>query len=212
MRRDLLANAFHTRQVARGRLHDLHAGADAAGERDQPHVLVCRQQRAAIASAGDEIEYALRQVALGQQLAEVEGVERRLFALLDHDGVARDQRRRRLACDQEEREVPGQDTGHHADRAPVRRDRFARTVAVQDFTLDAARQPRLVLAPLGCHGRECARHADLPASAPRPAARHAQRPPRGRCRGRRAYFSPSWTPFQADRGRHFSVIVDGVSD
>ena len=28
----------------------------------------------------------------------------------------------------------------------------------------------------------------------------------------RAYFSPSWTPFQADRGRHFSVIVDGVSD
>jgi hypothetical protein len=27
-----------------------------------------------------------------------------------------------------------------------------------------------------------------------------------------AYFSPSWTPFQADRGRHFSVIVDGVSD
>jgi hypothetical protein len=26
-----------------------------------------------------------------------------------------------------------------------------------------------------------------------------------------AYFSPSWTAFQADRGRHFSVIVDGVS-
>ena len=23
-----------------------------------------------------------------------------------------------------------------------------------------------------------------------------------------AYFSPSWTPFQTDRGRHFSVIVD----
>ena len=28
---------------------------------------------------------------------------------------------------------------------------------------------------------------------------------------RNAYFSPSWTAFQADRGRHFSVIVDGVS-
>lgn len=26
------------------------------------------------------------------------------------------------------------------------------------------------------------------------------------------YFSPSWTGFQADRGRGFSVIVDGVSD
>jgi len=26
-----------------------------------------------------------------------------------------------------------------------------------------------------------------------------------------AYFSPSWTPFQADRGRCFSGIVDGVS-
>jgi hypothetical protein len=26
-----------------------------------------------------------------------------------------------------------------------------------------------------------------------------------------AYFSPSWTAFQAERGRNFSVIVDGVS-
>jgi len=26
------------------------------------------------------------------------------------------------------------------------------------------------------------------------------------------YFSRSWTAFQADRGRGFSVIVDGVSD
>jgi len=26
-----------------------------------------------------------------------------------------------------------------------------------------------------------------------------------------AYFSPSWKAFQADRGRDFSVIVDGVS-
>ena len=26
-----------------------------------------------------------------------------------------------------------------------------------------------------------------------------------------AYFSPSWTAFQADGGRDFSVIVDGVS-
>jgi len=27
-----------------------------------------------------------------------------------------------------------------------------------------------------------------------------------------AYFSPSWTAFQADRGRDFSVMVDGVSN
>lgn len=27
-----------------------------------------------------------------------------------------------------------------------------------------------------------------------------------------AYFSPSWTAFQAERGRHFSVIVDGISN
>ena len=30
--------------------------------------------------------------------------------------------------------------------------------------------------------------------------------------GLAAYFSPSWTAFQADRGRDFSVIVDGVSN
>ena len=29
--------------------------------------------------------------------------------------------------------------------------------------------------------------------------------------GAAAYFSPSWTAFQADRGRRFSGIVDGVS-
>jgi hypothetical protein len=27
-----------------------------------------------------------------------------------------------------------------------------------------------------------------------------------------AYFSPSWTVFQAERGRDFSVIVDGISN
>lgn len=27
-----------------------------------------------------------------------------------------------------------------------------------------------------------------------------------------AYFSPSWTAFQADRGRRFNVIVDGISN
>ena len=27
-----------------------------------------------------------------------------------------------------------------------------------------------------------------------------------------AYFSPSWTAFQAERGRYFSVIVDGISN
>ena len=27
-----------------------------------------------------------------------------------------------------------------------------------------------------------------------------------------AYFSPSWTTFQAERGRDFSVIVDGISN
>ena len=30
--------------------------------------------------------------------------------------------------------------------------------------------------------------------------------------GLAAYFSPSWTAFQADRGRYFSVIVDGISN
>ena len=27
-----------------------------------------------------------------------------------------------------------------------------------------------------------------------------------------AYFSPSWTSFQAERGCNFSVIVDGISN
>src|ERR1017187_5936996 len=56
-----------------------------------------------------------RQVRLRHQLAELHRVVRRLLARLNHDGVARDQRRRRLARNQEEREVPRQDAADHAD-------------------------------------------------------------------------------------------------
>lgn len=34
----------------------------------------------------------------------------------------------------------------------------------------------------------------------------------GMWQGNAAYFSPSWTAFQAERGRDFSVIVDGISN
>jgi hypothetical protein len=30
-------------------------------------------------------------------------------------------------------------------------------------------------------------------------------------KSRPAYFSPSWTAFQVERGRDFSMIVDGIS-
>jgi hypothetical protein len=42
-------------------------------------------------------------------------------------------------------------------------------------------------------------------------ARLRERVPGAKPVGVGAYFSPSWTAFQADRGRDFSVIVDGVS-
>ena len=129
----------HAGQVARGGSHDVHAGAHAAGEGDQAHVLVLGQAGAGVAAAGDQVEHPLGQAAFGQQLGEVEGVERRGLARLDDDGVAGDEGRSHLAGDQEEREVPGQDAGDHADRATVQVDLLARAVAVEDFALDAAR-------------------------------------------------------------------------
>jgi hypothetical protein len=53
-----------------------------------------------------------------------------------------------------------------------------------------------------------------PKNAKRRAHRHASNgteAPAGAVAEVGAYFSPSWTAFQADRGRDFSVIVDGVS-
>ena len=40
----------------------------------------------------------------------------------------------------------------------------------------------------------------------------AQRTKQNRRTAKAAYFSPSWTAFQAERGRDFSVIVDGISN
>ncbi len=93
-------------------------------------------------SAADHVEHPGWQVGFGHQLGELEAVDRGFLAGLDNDGVAGDQRRRQLAGNEEEREVPRQDAGHHPQGFTEQEDVLAGAVAGDDLAFDAP-------APLG---------------------------------------------------------------
>ncbi len=87
------------------------------------------------------------------ELAELDRVVWSLFAGLDHDGIAGDQRGGGLARNQEEGEIPGQNAANDADRLAEQEDGLARTVALQDLALDAARPFGHVVEVLRREGR-----------------------------------------------------------
>ncbi|MNO87150.1 hypothetical protein D3C76_785680 [compost metagenome] len=97
------------------------------------------QRRTDAAVTADHVEHAGRQVGFRDQSGELEAVVRRFFAGLDDDGVAGQQCRGHFAGDQEEREIPRQDPGHHAQRFAEQEDVFVLAVAGDDFTFDAPR-------------------------------------------------------------------------
>ena len=66
--------------------------------------------------ADDDLEHAVGQAGLGQQLRQPQRGERRVGGRLEHDGVAAGQRRRDLVRHQVEREVERRDGGDHAAR------------------------------------------------------------------------------------------------
>ncbi len=120
--------------------HDLGAGLDAAGEAHQPHVRVPRQgATGGAAPAINHVEDTLRQVCLGHEPSEQRRVVGGLFARLDDDRIAGDKCRRHLARDQEEREVPGQDAGDHAQRLAEEEDALSGPIALDDLALDPPR-------------------------------------------------------------------------
>ena len=91
------------------------------------------------AAAGHELNDARRQLELlVDQPDELERGQRRDLARLDHDGVARQQRRRELAAQHRERKVPGTDRRDHADGRPQQVDHLAGVVARQDLALEPA--------------------------------------------------------------------------
>ena len=80
-----------------------------ARERDLVDAVVLDERLPDRGAAGDDVDDAGRQVALGDDLGERERRQRRRLGGLEHDGVARRERRRDLPGRHQQREVPGDD-------------------------------------------------------------------------------------------------------
>ena len=68
-----------------------------------------------LAEAVDEVDDAVGQARLGEQLDEALGQQRRVLGRLEDDGVAADERGRELPGRDRDREVPGRDRADDAD-------------------------------------------------------------------------------------------------
>ena len=102
-----------------------------AGERDLVDAGVAHERAPdGGAVAGDDVEDAVRDARLGDELGQLERGHRRVVARLDDHRAAGGQRRRELPGQQQQRRVPRHDRRDHADRlAPRERDevRLCRT-------------------------------------------------------------------------------------
>ena len=109
-------------QLERDHLHagvarDLPPHRRAAGEAHHVGALVGDHQVAdGAAGADDDLERAVGEAGLGQQLRQPQGREGSVGGRLEHHGVAAGQRRRHLVAHQVEREVERRDGGDHAAR------------------------------------------------------------------------------------------------
>ena len=108
---------MHALDGVGGRFGDENAGAGRAGERDHVDVGVAGDRLPDGRPVSvDEVENALGDAGLVENLRENDGVERRDLAGLQHHRAARRQGRRDLAGDLIERPVPGRDQADDADR------------------------------------------------------------------------------------------------
>ena len=74
------------------------------------------ERRAGRAVAGDDVDDARRQARLDADFGEGERGQRRVFGRLQHDRIARGERRRDLPGEHQQREVPRDDLPADADR------------------------------------------------------------------------------------------------
>ena len=102
------------------RLGDLATHGGRPGERDLVDVRMPHQRRARLAGAGDDVDDPVRELGLLHDLGEQQRGQRGGLGGLQHDGVARGERRGDLPGEHEQREVPRDDLRGDAERARVR--------------------------------------------------------------------------------------------
>ena len=111
---ELQRHLFHRRGALR---HQQTAHSRRAGERELADDRIGRQLAANFNRvAGDDIENARWKAGLLGQYGQRQGGQRRLFGRLDHHRATSRQRRRHLAGDHREREVPRRDRSANANR------------------------------------------------------------------------------------------------
>ncbi len=104
-------------ETIRRRLQDGDTGLARAGERDDRHVRMAHEALTDRAPAAvDDVDDALRDPGLVQQLDEALAERGRVGRRLEDDGVARDERRQHLPGRNRDREVPGRDRADDPDR------------------------------------------------------------------------------------------------
>src|SRR5215212_5860305 len=97
--------------------HNDLADLDEPGEGDLVDVGMPGERRAGrLAEPGDDVDDAVRQAGLEQQLAEAQRRERGLLGDLENDGATRGERGGELPGRHQQREVPGDDLPDDADR------------------------------------------------------------------------------------------------
>jgi hypothetical protein len=126
-------------EVAGGRLDDQPADLCRPGERDLVDVRMRGERRTGgLAVTGDDVEHAVRQARLAEDLLQLQCGERRLLGGLEHTGAAGRQRGRDLEHRDEERPVPGDDEATHPDRFELGEVVKALVVTEQAIGYDAA--------------------------------------------------------------------------
>ena len=121
---------------------DQHELADLgrAGEGDHVDVGMKGERLAGLfAEAGNDVEHAVRQPRLLAEPAQEQRAERRLLGRLQHDRIARDQRRAELPRGDDERIVPRHDRADDAERLlHTIATSFAPTGAISSVSLSAS--------------------------------------------------------------------------
>ncbi len=113
----------------------MRADVARSGERHEVDARM-RHERVAERTAGteDEVEHALRQSGLDQDLDQADREHRRVGRGLEHDRVAEHERRHDLPRRDCEREVPGRDRGHDTERCAHRHRPLVRELGRHDVT------------------------------------------------------------------------------
>ena len=149
----------HRMQGLHRRLEDAAAGGGAAGEAHRVDAGVLGDRLPGLAAqAGDDVDHAVGEARLGDELAETQRAERGVLRGLEHDGVPRRQRGPELQAGEKEGKVPGDDAADDAVRlAPgVGEGRAHHRRHRQGLAVDLRRPAAVVAIDLAGH-----RHVDV---------------------------------------------------